>query len=115
MGEEQAGQGASSRSGLARLVSVSMVVLGAMAVVIGLVLLVLPSGQASFGWFAHAPLSDTTFFPPSGLLSPRNQLGIGVFTIGLAVLAFGAGWMLGSRLERARWLSRNYFRMSTRR
>ena len=72
-----------------------MVVLGAVAAGIGLVLLLLPSGQASFGWFAYAPLNDTTFFPPGGLSSPHSQIGIGVFTIGLAMLAFGAGWMLG--------------------
>ena len=72
-----------------------MVVLGAVEAVIGLVLLLLPSDQASFGWFAYAPLSDTTFIPPGVLLSPHSQIGIGVFTIGLAMLAFGAGWMLG--------------------
>jgi heme/copper-type cytochrome/quinol oxidase subunit 1 len=74
-----------------------MVVLGAVAVVIGLVLLLLPSDQASFGWFAYAPLSGTTFFPPGGLLSPRSQIGMVLFVVGLVLLAFGAGWMLGQR------------------
>ncbi|TFD62715.1 hypothetical protein E3T39_01895 [Cryobacterium suzukii] len=52
-----------------------MVVLGAVAAVIGLVLLLVPSGQASFGWFAYAPLSNTTFFPPFVQLSPHSQIG----------------------------------------
>ena len=74
-----------------------MVVLGALAAVIGLVLFLLPSGQATFGWFAYAPLSNTTFFPPGVLLSPHGQIGIVLFLTGLAILAFGAGWMLGQR------------------
>ena len=72
-----------------------MVILGAVAAVIGLVLVVVPSGQASFGWFAYAPLSNTAFFPPGVLLSPRGQIGIALFPTGLVMLAFGAGWMLG--------------------
>ena len=74
-----------------------MVVLGAVAAVIGLVLLLLPSGQASFGWFAYAPLSNSAFIPPGVLLSPHSQIGIVLFVIGLAMLAFSAGWMLGHR------------------
>ena len=93
----QAGQGGGSKSDLSHRVRVSIVVLGAVAAVIGLVLLLLPNGQASFGWFAYAPLSDTTFFPPGGLLSPRSQIAMAVSIVGLVVLAFGAGWMLGQR------------------
>ncbi|TFB87262.1 hypothetical protein E3O44_09050 [Cryobacterium algoricola] len=68
-----------------------------MAALIGIVLLLLPGNQASFGWFAYAPLSDSTFLPPGGLLSPHSQIGIVVLIVGLVVLAFGAGWMLGLR------------------
>jgi len=78
-----------------------MVVLGAVAAVIGLVLLLLPSGQASFGWFAYAPLSDTTFFPPGGLLSPQSQIGMVLIIVGLVLLAFGAGWFSGNAKPRA--------------
>ncbi|TFD04842.1 hypothetical protein E3T25_04830 [Cryobacterium sandaracinum] len=97
MGEIQAGQGGVFNSSLWRRVSVSMVVLGTVAAVIGLVLLLVPSDQASFGWFAYAPLSNTTFSPIGLQLSPRSQIGIALFIVGLAVLAFGAGWMLGQR------------------
>ena len=97
MGEMQAGQGGVFASNLWRRVSVSMVALGTAAAVIGLVLILMPSDQASFGWFAYAPLSDTTFSPIGLQLSPRSQIGIALFVIGLAVLAFGAGWMLGQR------------------
>ena len=72
-----------------------MVALGAVAAVTGLLLLLVPSGQATFGWFAYAPLSNTTFFPPGVLLSPHGQIGIVLFLTGLAILAFGAGWTLG--------------------
>ena len=97
MGEIQAGQGGFFDSNLWRRVSVSMVALGTAAAVIGLVLILMPSDQASFGWFAYAPLSDTTFSPIGLHFFPRSQIGIALFVIGLAVLAFGAGWMLGQR------------------
>jgi heme/copper-type cytochrome/quinol oxidase subunit 1 len=74
-----------------------MVVLGTVAAVIGLMLLLLPNGQASFGWFAYAPLSNTVFSPIGLQLSPRSEIGAFLFIVGLAVLAFGAGWMLGHR------------------
>jgi heme/copper-type cytochrome/quinol oxidase subunit 1 len=95
MGEMQPGQGEDFRSNRSGWVSASMVVLGAVAAVIGLVLLLVPSGQASFGWFAYAPLSDTTFFPPGVQLSPHRQIGSALLPIGLLILAFGAGWLLG--------------------
>ena len=97
MGETQAGQGEVFNSELSRRVSVSMVVLGAVAAVIGLVLVLVPSDQTSFGWFAYAPLSNTTFSPIGLQLSPRSQIGIALFIVGLVVLAFGASWMLGQR------------------
>lgn len=97
MGEMQAGQGRGFRSGLSRWVSVSIVILGSVTAVIGLVLFLLPSGSASFGWFAYAPLSNTAFFPSGVLLTPRSQIGIVLLVIGLALLAFGAGWALGQR------------------
>ncbi|WP_146072866.1 hypothetical protein [Cryobacterium sp. Y62] len=97
MGEMQAGQGGGFKPNSSRRVGVFMVVFGAVAAVIGFVLLLLPSGPASFGWFAYAPLSNTTFFPPGGLLSVRTQIGIVLFIVGLVLLAFGAGWMLGQR------------------
>ncbi|MDY7529364.1 MULTISPECIES: hypothetical protein [unclassified Cryobacterium] len=102
MDEIEAGQGNVSESNRSRRVSVSMVVLGAVAAVIGLVLLLLPSNQASFGWYAYAPLSDSTFLPPGGLFSPQNQIGMVVFIVGLVVLAFGAGWMLGQHHDARR-------------
>ena len=97
MGEMQAGQGGGFKANSSRRVVASLVVLGAVAAVIGLVLLMLPSGQASVGWFAYAPLSNTTFIPPGVLLSPRSQFGIVLFIVGVVSLAFGAGWTLGQR------------------
>ena len=74
-----------------------MVVLGAVTALVGLVLFLLPGGSASFGWFAYAPLSNTTFLPSGVLLTPQSQIGIVLLIIGLALLAFGAGWVLGQR------------------
>ena len=94
MDESQIGHGGGPASHSSRRAGVLMVALGAVAAATGLVLFLLPGDQASFGWYAYAPLSDSTFIPPDGL-SPRNQIGVVVFVVGLVVLAFGAGWMLG--------------------
>ena len=97
MVEMHAGQGGGPTSKLSRRASIFMIILGAVAAVIGFVLLLLPSSQASFGWFAYAPLSNRTFFPSGLLLSPTNQIGTALFIVGLTMLAFGAGWLLGQR------------------
>ena len=97
MGDTQHGQGEGSVSNRSRWMIMSMVVLGAVAAVIGLVLLLVPSGQASLGWFAYSPLSNTTFFPPAVLFSSYGQIGIVLVPTGLIMLAFAAGWMLSQR------------------
>jgi heme/copper-type cytochrome/quinol oxidase subunit 1 len=61
------------------------------------VLFLLPAHSASYGWFAYAPLSDTTFQPPGIWLTPQGQAGVVWFIVGLALLAFGFGWALGRR------------------
>ena len=97
MGEMHVGQRRGSTSGLSRWVSVCVVILGAATAVIGLVLSLQPSGSASFGWFAYAPLSDTAFVPSGVLLTSQSQIGIVLIIIGSALLSFGAGWVLGQR------------------
>jgi drug/metabolite transporter (DMT)-like permease len=91
------GQAHGSRPNLARRLSVALIILGAISCVIGVVLILLPDNSASFGWFAYAPLNDTVFVPPSGILTPRSQLGILWALIGVALLAFGSGWAFGLR------------------
>ena len=52
-----------------------------------------PISYASFGWFAYAPLSDTTFSPVApGLAVTFGLLGVGALLIGL-----GGGFLLGRR------------------
>ena len=97
MGETQGGQGGSASAGRSRWTSIFMVVLGAVAAVIGVVLLLVPGEQASFGWFAYQPLSNTTFIPSGELLTPLRQIGIALLAVGVASLSFGAGWMFGRR------------------
>ncbi|TFC32853.1 hypothetical protein E3O55_04900 [Cryobacterium sp. MDB1-18-2] len=53
--------------------------------------------EVMLGTATRAPLSNTTFSPRGLQFSPRSQIGIALFIVGLAVLAFGAGWMLGQR------------------
>ncbi|MCA5892033.1 hypothetical protein LEP48_01540 [Isoptericola sp. NEAU-Y5] len=70
----------------------------AAAVVAGAVLLTVGAWQAltwdfRVGWFAYAPLSDTTFTPviPNYWL-PTALIGVGALLVGL-----GAGFLLGRR------------------
>lgn len=52
-----------------------------------------PVGFASFGWFAYAPLSGTTFVPGSSRLVVMSVLlGVGTLLVGL-----GGGFLLGRR------------------
>jgi heme/copper-type cytochrome/quinol oxidase subunit 1 len=97
MGETQGEQGRDVTSGSSRWVWIALVVLGTVIAVTGLVLLLLPSGQTSFGWFAYAPLSSEVFVPSVDQLTSQRQIGIVLLVVGLASLSFGAGWALGRR------------------
>ncbi|HWV76242.1 MAG TPA: hypothetical protein VN027_02905 [Isoptericola sp.] len=71
-------------------VAVLSIVVGA-----GMIVWVLtrPVGYASFGWFAYAPLADTTFVPGSSRLMVMSVLlGLGTLLVGL-----GGGFLLGRR------------------
>ncbi|MFD6136519.1 hypothetical protein [Isoptericola sp. NPDC056618] len=70
------------------------------ALVVGAVLVVLGVYQAStwtftLGWFAYAPLSDTTFHPqiPNWWVPPA-MIGVGALLAGL-----GGGFLLGRRRD----------------
>ena len=53
---------------------------------------------AQYGWFAYAPLADTTFVPQGGyLLSTTSLIGSVVLGTGLMALAFWCGLRLGRR------------------
>lgn len=82
---------------LPRWVGIAVVAFGIASAVAGVVLMLVPSGQASFGWFAYAPLSRTAFVPTGTLLSQLDLAGLALLVIGLVALAFSAGWALGRR------------------
>jgi hypothetical protein len=74
-------------SGVLLLVGSGCTVAGAVMVAIART-----TESASFGWFAYAPISDTTFVPPAGPGAVR-LFGYGVAVVGLVLLA----WWLGTR------------------
>jgi heme/copper-type cytochrome/quinol oxidase subunit 1 len=52
----------------------------------------------AYGWFAYAPLSETTFHPESFVLvDPWAIAGLVLLVAGLLVLAFTAGYRMGGR------------------
>ena len=66
---------------------------GALIGLVGGVLLVgvgawFASRPTTYGWFAYAPLSDTTFTPPSPWVHTLGLVAVGA---GLTVLGFVAG------------------------
>ncbi|MUN62816.1 hypothetical protein GMA12_06630 [Kocuria sediminis] len=76
-----------------------LVVLASLGVVVvlgGALLVLLNPPEASFGWFAYAPLSDGTF-PAVAWVTPQAAAGWTGVAAGLAVLAFCAGWLAGRR------------------
>jgi heme/copper-type cytochrome/quinol oxidase subunit 1 len=73
-------------------------------VVLGTAMLFVAQSEASFGWFAYAPLSSATFVP-QGLvyLGSSARLGMALCAVGLVLLAFWAGYQAGrSRRSRRR-------------
>ena len=66
------------------------------AIVAGVVVMVASTPQsASFGWFAYAPLSSMVFSPAGTVVIGWGTIsGAAVVVLGIACLAFWAGWML---------------------
>jgi heme/copper-type cytochrome/quinol oxidase subunit 1 len=72
--------------------------IGLAAVLVGSIVAWNSSSNASFGWFAYAPLSNETF-SGSGMafVTQGTQVGLAVAVVGLLVLAFWAGHTIGRR------------------
>ncbi|NQX04860.1 hypothetical protein HQQ82_08600 [Rathayibacter sp. VKM Ac-2856] len=72
---------------------------GVLLVVVGIVVgATAPGREASFGWFAYAPLSGSTF-SPGGIVvvTPALGLAAALVVLGLLVLAFCAGGAVARR------------------
>ncbi|MBF4576654.1 hypothetical protein [Frondihabitans sp. VKM Ac-2883] len=75
------------------------------ATVVGVAAVIWAEAQpVSFGWFAYAPLSDTTFTPD---IASDFTPGVVLAVIGLAVLGFWSGLTIDARRKhsatRSRW------------
>lgn len=73
---------------------------GILLMAVGALLVVQGSRARTSGWFAYAPLSDTTFAPGIQVLSPQMLWGFGAWATGLVVLAACAAYALGLRRGR---------------
>jgi heme/copper-type cytochrome/quinol oxidase subunit 1 len=83
----------------AGLTSRLVLAVGSVLSVVGVVVLAVASARpVSFGWFAYAPLSDTTFTADGvHLFSTASLVGAVVLVIGLLVLAAWLGYRQGAR------------------
>ncbi|MCJ0700126.1 hypothetical protein SOM11_08355 [Frigoribacterium sp. CFBP9039] len=81
------------------LISRLVLVAGLAALVVGVVVLAIASAQPmSFGWFAYAPLSDTTFTAEGvHLFSTASLVGAVIVIVSLLVLAAWLGYRQGVR------------------
>ncbi|MBD8702768.1 hypothetical protein [Frigoribacterium sp. CFBP 13712] len=81
------------------LISRLVLVAGLAALVVGVVVLAIASAQPmSFGWFAYAPLSDTTFTADGvHLFSTASLVGAVIVIVSLLVLAAWLGYRQGVR------------------
>ncbi|MEL4317697.1 hypothetical protein WJX64_01625 [Leifsonia sp. YIM 134122] len=70
---------------------------GGIVAVIGMIALLMPTQQATFGWAAYQSLAETVFVPSLSLISPTTIWGAIALTIGLLVVAFSAGFLVGRR------------------
>lgn len=78
--------------------AVVALVLGSVVAIGGLVAVSIPiPQQASFGWFAYAPLSAATFAATGVFLGPTAIAGLVALVVGVGLAAFAAGWMLARR------------------
>ncbi|RKR74672.1 hypothetical protein [Frondihabitans australicus] len=80
--------------GAAPIAAVAAIVAGGVLIGVG----EWQSAHESYGWFAYAPLSDTTFTPtPAWNATP---VGVALVAAGFAGLAFVAGWRSAARRSR---------------
>ncbi|MDO9396427.1 MAG: hypothetical protein Q7T71_07780 [Herbiconiux sp.] len=78
------------------VVAVAVAVAGLVTVLLG------ASTSVSFGWFAYAPLSGTTFTPEGiHVVTTAQIVGFAVLGAGLVALAFWLGLTLGRRTAAA--------------
>lgn len=68
----------------------------------GVLLLAGGAGPADFGWFAYAPLSETTLGGGLVLVSRSMQFGALMVLAGLVLLAFWGGYLVGRRQRPSR-------------
>lgn len=82
----------------ARVLAAVMPLLGLVAVLVGCIVAWNSNANASFGWFAYAPLSNEPF-SGSGMafVTQGTQIGLAIAVVGLLVLAFWAGFRTGRK------------------
>lgn len=73
-----------------------LVVLSVLTVLGGALTVLLNPFEATFGWFAYAPMNGETF-PGMTFLNPQAVTGWVGVGVGAVLLAFCTGWFVGRR------------------
>ena len=81
-----------------RWVSAAVPVVAALALLIGVVLLLIPEPQLTVGWFSYEPLPETILNPyASSAPSARVIASFALAAVGALTLAFYGGWAFARR------------------
>lgn len=79
------------------ILTIASVATVAGAIILIVALLTAPAPEATFGWFAYAPLSDAVFVPGGLLVFPTWALGgVGLFVAGAVAISYMIGRRSGS-------------------
>lgn len=77
--------------------AVLLLVTGLVLFLIGVAVLAVT--PRNVGWFAYAPLSESTFAPPGYFLRPAHLGAAGLATLGLVGASWAAGYLAGTRVH----------------
>ena len=80
-----------------RVIGALLAVVAGLLALAGAILLAIPESPVTFGWFAYAPLSSTSFVPAPWLSSPRYCFGAVLLIVGIGAMLLCLGWWVGRR------------------
>jgi heme/copper-type cytochrome/quinol oxidase subunit 1 len=99
--QEIPGEQGPERRGWPLAARLAVPVVAILVTILGTAMLLLARSEASFGWFAYAPISNATFTPPGLVyLGSSARIGMALCAVGLVLLSFWTGYQMGRSRRR---------------